>query len=64
MGPGLYSQSSLFQKLFIPILPEFGKIASENICATHFYCDTSLFQHFIQNFFGVDFGLNISGLLR
>ena len=41
MGPGLYSQSSLFQKFFIPTFPQFGKIASESISAALFYSNTS-----------------------
>ena len=47
MGPGLYSQSSLFQKFFIPTLPQFGKVASESISVALSYSNTSLFQHFI-----------------
>lgn len=61
MGPGLYFDTSLLQKLFILTFLEFKKHALKNICSVLFHSDTSsLSQHFSQIIFGVGFGLNTS----
>ena len=61
MGPGLYFDTSLLQKLFILTLLEFKKDTLKNICSVLFHSDTSsLSQHFSQIIFGVGFDLSTS----